>query len=125
MIEPEKYLSDEAVAEFDRIVNEYERPLRRKRLVRWAAGLAAAAAVALAVILPLRKVGEPPLSPLIIYEGISSLIEMNPEAVESVNAIPKGSKVLVTVHLKEGEERQFLLSHDEKTGTTSFTAFND
>ncbi len=125
MINLGKYLSNEAVAEFDRIVNEYERPLRLRRILRWTAGVAAAAAVALAVILPLRKVGDPPLSPLIIYEGISSLIEMNPEIVESVNAIPQGSKVLVTVHLKDGEERQFLLSHDENSGTTSFTAYNN
>ena len=125
MTDPEIYLTDEAVAEFDRIVNGFEHSLQRRRTLRWATGIAAAAVVALAVILPVREAKEPPLSPLVIYEGISSLIEMNPEAVESVNAIPQGSKVLVTVHLKDGEERQFLLSHDENSGTISFTAYNN
>ena len=116
-------LSDEGADEFDKIAaSGATRP--KRRLFRWVSGIAAAAAVTFAIILPIRK-SEPQISPLVIYEGISSLIKMNPEIVESVNAIPKGNKVLVTVNLKNGDERKFLLSYDEQKGTTSFSAYNN
>ena len=116
-------LSDEGADEFDRIAaSGATRP--KRRVFRWVSGIAAAAAVTFAIILPIRK-SEPQISPLVIYEGISSLIKMNPEIVESVNAIPQGNKVLVTVNLKNGDERIFLLSYDEQKGTTSFSAYNN
>ncbi|MBP3270274.1 MAG: hypothetical protein J6L98_06290 [Bacteroidales bacterium] len=116
-------LSDEGADEFDRIAaSGATRP--KRRVFRWVSGIAAAAAATFAIILPIRK-SEPQISPLVIYEGISSLIKMNPEIVESVNAIPQGNKVLVTVNLKNGDERKFLLSYDEQKGTTSFSAYNN
>lgn len=125
MIDPEKYLSDEAVDEFDRIVNEYERPMKRRRTLRWAAGIAAAAAMALAVFLPLRKTEETPLSPVVIAEGIGQLMEINSGMVESINAVPQGSKALISVRLTDGSEYYYIMSYDGDAGTTSLVAVND
>ena len=125
MIDPQKYLSDEAVAEFDRIVSEYESPLRRKRTLSWAAGIASAAAVALAVILPLRKTEETPLSPVVIAEGIGQLMDINSGMVESINAVPQGSKALISVRLTDGSEYYYIMSYDGDAGTTSLVAVND
>ena len=116
-------LSDEGADEFDKIAaSGATRP--KRRVFRWVSGIAAAAAVTFAIILPIRK-SEPQISPLVIYEGISSLIKMNPEIVESVNAIPQGNKVLEKKKKKNGDERKFLLSYDEQKGTTSFSAYNN
>ena len=125
MINPEEYLSEEAVVEFDRIVREYESPLRRKRTLRWAAGIAAAAAVALAVILPLRKTTETPLSPVVIAEGIGHLMDINSGMIESINAVPKGSKALVTLKMKDGKEYCYMMTYDKDSGATSLVAVND
>ena len=123
MLSGDYLLSDEGADEFDKIAaSGATRP--KRRVFRWVSGIAAAAAVTFAIILPIRK-SEPQISPLVIYEGISSLIKMNPEIVESVNAIPQGNKVLVTVNLKNGDKRKFLLSYDEQKGTTSFSVYNN
>ena len=54
-IEGERLLSDDGEAEFDRIVNENKQSLNRRRVLRLAAGIAAAAVVALGIILPSKK----------------------------------------------------------------------
>ena len=125
MTEPEKYLSDEAVAEFDRIVNGYERFLSRRRALRWAAGIAAAAAVALGIILPSKTEKEPPLSPVVIAEGIGQLMDINSGEVESISAVPQGSRALVTLKLKDGSEYYYMMTYNEDAGTTSLVAIND
>ena len=125
MTDPEKYLSDEAVAEFDRIVGEYERPFTRRKVVRLAAGIAAAAAVALGIILPLKKEEETPLSPVVIAEGIGQLMDINSGEVDSISAVPQGAKALVTLKLRDGSEYYYMMTYNEDSGTTSLVAIND
>lgn len=126
MMNLEKYLSDEAVAEFDRIVKEYERPLRKKRILRWTGGIAAtAAAVTLLMIIRPEARQEKPISPVVIAEGITELMDINSGAVESVSAVPQGSKALVTLKLKNGDELYYIMSYDDITGSTSLVAVND
>lgn len=122
----EKYLSDEAVAEFDRIVKEYERPLRKKRILRSTGGIAATAA-AVTLLLAIRPEArkEKPISPVVIAEGITELMDINSGAVESVSAVPQGSKALVTLKLKNGDELYYIMSYDDNTGSTSLVAVND
>ena len=121
----EKYLSESAVEEFDRIVQEYERPLKRRRILRWVSGIAAAAAVALGIILPLKKEEETPLSPVVIAEGIGQLMDINSGEVESISAVPQGSKALVTLKLRDGSEYYYMMTYNEDSGTTSLVAIND
>lgn len=121
----EKYLSESAVEEFDRIVREYEKPLRRRRIFRWASGIAAAAVVALGIILPSKKEEETPLSPVVIAEGIGQLMDINSGEVESISAVPQGSKALVTLKLRDGSEYYYIMTYNEDAGTTSLVAIND
>ena len=126
MIDPEKYLSDEAVAEFDRIVCEYERPLRRRRTLRWTAGIAAAAAVTALVLSVNPDSGkEIPLSPVEIAEGIDQLMTLNPEDISSITAIPQGSKAILTARLKDGSECSYIMTIEEGSGTMSLVASNN
>ncbi|MBR7005299.1 MAG: hypothetical protein IKI00_10080 [Bacteroidales bacterium] len=126
MMNLEKYLSDEAVAEFDRIVKEYERPLRKKRILRSTGGIAAtAAAVTLLMIIRPEARQEKPISPVVIAEGITELMDINSGVVESVSAVPQGSKALVTLKLKNGDELYYIMSYDDITGSTSLVAVND
>ncbi|MBQ6254137.1 MAG: hypothetical protein IJK05_05770 [Bacteroidales bacterium] len=127
MTEFEKYLSDEAVAEFDRIVGEYEKLLRRRRTLRWTAGLAAAVAVIISLVrfFPRESDVEIPISPVVIAEGIGHLMDINSGEVESINAVPQGSKAFVTLRLKNGSECYYLMSYDVESGSTSLVAINN
>lgn len=125
MIDPEKYLSDEAVAEFDRIVDEYERPLRRRRVLRWTAGIAAAAAIAAIVLLVNLDSGKKvPISPVDIAEGIDQLMNLKPEEISSITAIPKGSRAVLTAKMKDGRECSYIMTIEEGTGDLSLVAIN-
>ena len=125
MIDPEKYLSDEAVAEFDRIVGEYERPLRRRIVLRWTAGIAAAAAVAVLFLLVNPNSGkETLLSPVEIAEGIDRLMNLKPDEITSITAIPQGSKAILTARLKDGSECSYIMAIEEGSGTMSLVAVN-
>ena len=123
---PEKYLSDEAVAEFDRIVDEYERPLRRRKVLRWTAGIAAAAAVATLVLLVRPDSGrEIPLSPVEIAEGINQLMNLKPEEITSITAVPQGSRAILTARLKDGSECSYIMTIEKGSGTMSLVASNN
>ena len=124
-IEGERLLSDDGEAEFDRIVNENKQSLNRRRVLRLAAGIAAAAVVALGIILPSKKEEETPLSPVVIAEGIGPLMDINSGEVESISAVPQGSKALVTLKLRDGSEYYYMMTYNEDAGTTSLVAIND
>ena len=121
----EQYLSDEAVAEFDRIVSGYERPLRRRRVLRWTAGIAAAAFAALVMILTPGSDGDSQITPMEIAEGIDQLMNLKPEEISSITAIPKGSRVILTARLKDGSECSYIMTIEESSGTMSLVAVNN
>ena len=126
MMDPEKYLSDEAVTEFDRIVKEYERPFRRRRTLRWAAGIATAAAVATLVLLVNPDSGnEIPLGPVEIAEGIDRLMNLKPDEITSIKAIPQGSREILIARLKDGSECSYIMTIEEGSGTMSLVASNN
>ena len=120
----EKYLSDEAVEQFDRIVEEYERPLRRRRAIRWLSGIAAAAIAAMILIIHPNSRKEVPLSTVEIAEGIEQLMNLNPNDITSVTAIPKGSKAILSAHLKDGSNCSYIMTIEEGSGTMSLVASN-
>ena len=124
MIDPEKYLSDEAVAEFDRIVSGYEKKLRRRITLRWAAGLAAAAVVALFIIPNRENDVDSLISPMEIAEGIEQLMNLNAEEITSITAIPQGSKAILTAKMKDGREYSYIMTIEEGSGNLSLVAFN-
>lgn len=117
-------LSDDGAGEFDRIASPNAIPLKTN-IFRWAAGIAAAAAVALGIILPSKKEEETPLSPVVIAEGIGQLMDINSGEVESISAVPQGSKALVTLKLRDGSEYYYMMTYNEDAGTTSLVAIND
>ena len=125
MTDPEKYLSDEAVAEFDRIVGEYERPFIRRKVVRLAAGIAAAAAVAtpLLILRPWSPRKER-IDPLIMAEGIRNLMELNKDEILFIEAVPKGSFAILTAHMEDGSSRSFIMTADND-GSSIRIASND
>ena len=117
----EKYLSESAVEEFDRIVREYERPLRRRRIFRWASGIAAAAAVVLAVFIFRTSAEETPLSAVTIAETIGELMNLDEGNILSIEAKPQGSKAILTVNMKNGGTRTYIMTMEEETGATLLT----
>lgn len=117
-------LSDDGAGEFDRIASPNAIPLKTN-IFRWAAGIAAAAVVALGIILPSKKEEETPLSPVVIAEGIGQLMDINSGEVESISAVPQGSKALVTLKLRDGSEYYYMMTYNEDSGTTSLVAIND
>lgn len=117
----EKYLSESAVEEFDRIVREYERPLKRRRIFRWVSGTAATAAVVLAVFILRTPAEETPLSAVTIAETIGELMNLDDGNILSIEAKPQGSKAILTVSLKHGGTRKYIMTMDEETGATLLT----
>lgn len=117
----EKYLSESAVEEFDRIVREYERPLKRRRIFRWVSGIAAAAAVVLAVFIFRTPAEETPLSAVTIAETIGELMNLDEGNILSIEAKPQGSKAILTVNMKKGGTRTYIMTMDEETGATLLT----
>ena len=117
----EKYLSESAAEEFDRIVREYERPLKRRRIFRWVSGIAAAAAVVLAVFIFRTPAEETPLSAVTIAETIGELMNLDEGNILSIEAKPQGSKAILTVNMKNGGTRTYIMTMEEETGATLLT----
>jgi len=116
-----QYLSDEAAAEFDRIVGRHEKRLRRKRLSLWAGGIAAA--MILTVVFKPMISKETPIDPVMVAEGITGLMNIDSDRIESIVAKPKGSKAIVTAYLKNGETRSYIMTTDD-SGWMTLTAVN-
>lgn len=119
-------LSDEGADEYDRIATSKAIPLKMN-IFRWAAGIVAAAVVALGIILPLLNEKETPLSPVVIAEGIGQIMEMEIYSgkVESISAVPQGSKALITLKLRDGSEYYYMMTYNESAGAMALVAVNN
>lgn len=117
---------DETEEEFDRIVAEGRTAVRRRgRRLGWAVTLASAAAVALFLLLRPQAAPEKPISPVAIAEGIQQIFLLSADDIVSVDAIPSGSKAILTAHMKDGSAYSYLLTYNEEEGTTSLLACNN
>ena len=108
-----QYLSDEAAAEFDRIVGRHEKRLRRKRLSLLAGGIAAAMIISLMVTRPWVSNNKRQINPMVIANGIERLMDLSPEEIVSVQAIPKGNQVFLTASMKDGSKCSFIMTTDK------------
>lgn len=117
---------DETEKEFDRIVAE-GRPAahRRGRRLGWVLSLAAAAALALFLLFRPHAAPEKPISPVAIAEGIEQILLLNADDIVSVEAVPSGSKAILTAHMKDGGTFSYILTFNEDEGTTSLLACNN
>lgn len=118
-----KYLSEDAVAEFDNILDGFEKQVSHRKVLRGIAATAAAAAIAVPLIIhgPLSKNNEQ-MDSLVIAEGMMGLMNLKAGAIESIEAKPKGSKAILTVHLKDGSIQTYIMTNDEKTGSMTLVA---
>ena len=117
--------TDEAEAEFDRIVAASAAG-RRRKIVRWPLWVAAAAA-AVAVLLwlvPTRRGAADPLTPIQIAEGIQQMMLLDIGDIESIVATPDGSYAILTAQLKDGSSCSYILTCNEDEGTTSLLAYS-
>ena len=115
--------TDDAEAEFDRIVAEGEK--KRRKIVRWAASVTAlAAAIALLLwLVPVRPdSSEAPLTPVQIAEGIQQMMLLDIGDIESITATPVSTYAILTAYLKDGSTCSYILSCNEDDGTTSLLA---
>lgn len=114
--------TDEAEAEFDRMLEAGERT-RRRKLVRWTslAGAAVAAGIALLLwLVPMRK--EKPLTPIQIAEGIEQMMLLDIGDIESIVVKPTDSYAILTAHLKDGSTCSYILRCNDDDGTTTLLA---
>ncbi len=115
--------SDEAVAAFDRIVADAERP-RRRKIIYWITGIAAAAALAgLVLLLKPRPDASPLLTPVQIAEGIQQMMLLEIGDIETIVATPSGDRAILTAHLRDGRTCSYILSYDGEEGTASLLAW--
>ena len=122
----DRYLGD-GEAEFDRILAEREWN-RHRRIIRWTAGLVAACAAAVALLLwlvPTRQAPEEPLTPLQIAEGIQQMMLLDMGEIDSIVAKPEGSHAILTAHLKDGTTCSFILKCNDAEGTTTLLAYTE
>ena len=122
----DRYLGD-GEAEFDRILAERERK-RHRRIIRWTAGLGAACAAAIALLLwliPSRQNADTPLTPVQIADGIQQLMLLDIGDIDSIVATPKGAQAILTVNLKDGSTCSFLLECNDAEGTTKLLAYSE
>ena len=116
---------DETEAAFDRIMATGDSSVKRGgRRIRWAAAIAAAAAIALFLLLRPHDRSETQLSPIVIAESIQQLMLLSPDQIETVVAKPEGSRAILTVFLKDGSTSAYILTCNEQSGSISLVAQN-
>ena len=59
-----------------------------------------------------------------IAEGIDQLMNLKPDDITSITAIPKGSRAILTAKLKDGRECSYIMTIEEGTGNLSLVAVN-
>ena len=119
-----QYLSDEAAAEFDRILGQRGKRVAKIRILLWTGGIAAALAIVLLVARPWALDNKEQINPMVIAEGIENLMDLSSDDIASIEAIPKGSKAFLTVRMKDGSTRTFIMTVDND-GTSFKIASND
>lgn len=122
----DSYLSDEGVEIFDNVVGSAKRRTSRVRTLSWsAAGLAAAASIAM-FILPKASVSDSvqTISSVQIAEAIQKIIELDLGDVETINATPMGDKAMLTATLRDGSTYTYIMTCNEDDGSTSILAYN-
>lgn len=112
----------EAVYDAGERVFEAMMALRRKRMVRWACGMAAclAVAVGLGICLSLPRPAE--FNGWEIAQGIERIMSLDMEQVECVTARPKGKKVILTAVMKDGSRCAYVMRKDGGTSSVSIAA---
>lgn len=116
--------SDEAVAAFDRMMADAPQP-RKRKTIRWIAGLAAAAALAgLVLLLKPRTETTPMLTPVQIAEGIRQMMLLEIGDIETIVATPSGDHAILTAYLQDGQTCSYILSYNGEDETTSLFACN-
>ncbi len=113
------YLSDDSVAEFDKIVRKSES--RRHRPIVWGAVLVAAASLALFLTLNLRN-SVTPFNGIEMAEGIQHIMDLDTENIKSVTATPKGNKVILIALMKDGSQCSYMMSRANGAEAVSITA---
>lgn len=118
-------------SEFDSIVGK---PVSKQHTIL--ALTAAAAAVSLMIILPLSLRHKPAQSVMSeqdeqsiistsqIMEGMEMLSKIEVGEIESIYAQPTGNTVLITLRLKNGKEKTYIMSCDANENSMSFIALN-
>lgn len=117
--------TEEAEAEFDRIMEEGDRK-RHRKVVRWTALLGAAVAAGIAILLwlvPMRPASPAPLTPVQIAEGIQQIMLLDIGEIESIVATPMDSYAILTARLKDGSTCSYILKCNDDEGTTTLFAY--
>lgn len=111
------YLSDESAAEFDRIV----RRASIRRPAMWGSMLMVAASLALILTLTFRNRGCA-FDVVEIADGIEQIMSLDTGNVKSVTARPEGSRVILTVLMKDGSRCSYVMSREKGDEAFSITA---
>jgi len=116
---------DEAVIEFDRILDTGHK--RRRRIVFWstAAGAAAACLAFLLWFGPKNDKADSPLTPIQIADGIQQMMLLDIGDIESIVATPTDSYAVLTAHLKDGNICSYILKCNDDEGTTTLLAYSN
>lgn len=111
---------DSAEKEYDAIILSKQN--RRTTILRWVYGFAACAVVVLGlgIFLPQRNTCE--FNGIEIAQGISQIMSLDMENVESITAKPRGNKVIITAVLNDGTRCLYEMSREEGTSAISITA---
>lgn len=112
----------EAVYDAGERVFEAMMALRRKRMVRWACGMAACLAVAVGLGISLSLPRPAEFNGWEIAQGIERIMSLDMEQVECVTARPKGKKVILTAVMKDGSRCAYVMRKDGGTSSVSIAA---
>lgn len=119
--------TDDAEAEFDRILEAGDQK-RRRKVVRWTAIVGAAVAACVALVLwlaPLRPDSDHSLTPIQIAEGIQQMMLLDIGDIESIVVTPTDSYAILTAHLKDGNTCSYILKCNGDEGTTTLLAYTN
>lgn len=113
---------DAAEKEFDSIVASQNKTFMSRRIVRWACGIAACAAMLTGVGIFLTHRNTCEFNGLEIAQSIEKIMSLDMENVESISAKPKGNKVILTAVLNDGTRCLYEMSREEGSSAISITA---